>query len=247
MHNIWQNKTALLLTVPSVLVPVVGCPLVLWARWEFLRLHPSYLSHPPTISRAISDPRIGEPFANAVLLIAALISVAYVIIVREYALSVASLPVTRTVKIAMYAIVAAIAATQALACTGMVLTSEYTFANDNNLHMLGSYIFFSAQAISILLAGTLCHTISLVQSRYGVSDQSSSTRRTMQHLRFRMGLGIVLLTAVYGLLFMIKDCALPLSPYVIRIAYTQCEVLTVICYALFLSSYAVDTYSMTKR
>lgn len=247
MFQISLNNAAFVLTLPPVLVPTIGVPLVVWARQRFILLNPDYFAHPPTISRAISDPRIGGLFADAVLLITALICITITLVVAAYTHSISSLPIARTARIAMYVTVAAFAATQAVASTGMVVTSEYTLTNNRSLHMLGSYLFFAAQTVSILLAAILCRSLLYFQQEHRMPEQRRHFRRKMQNFRFWLGLGIVPLTFLYGVLFIIKDWVLPINLYAIRIAYTQCEVMVIICFAMFLGSYAIDTYSMIKR
>ena len=41
--------------------------------------------------------------------------------------------------------------------------------------------------------------------------------------------------------------ALPISDYIVQVAYTQCEVIVIACYVLFLGSYAVDINHMVRH
>jgi hypothetical protein len=52
---------------------------------------------------------------------------------------------------------------------------------------------------------------------------------------------------LYGVLFVLKDHALPISDYIVQVAYTQCEVIVIACYVLFLGSYAVDIHHMVRH
>ena len=136
MRPISRDMAALILTLPFAFVPAIWVPLVLWTRQTFVSLNPDYSAHPPTISRAISDPRISGFFANVVLLLNVLICIALVVVAWTYVHSIRKMTIAQSSQIAMYGIVAAFAGSQVVASTGMVVTSEYTFANDGKLHML---------------------------------------------------------------------------------------------------------------
>ena len=242
-----RRALALLLALPAALVPVIEVPLVIWARHDFLFRHPDYADDPPTISRAISDPLIGAPFAMVILVITGLIALALPVIVWAYLVSISRLPAGRAVKTALYLLVVLTLACQITASFGMVLTSQYTFSIDRDLHMLGSYIFFAAQAVTILLAATLCRVLLHVQQKHRLPEESYLFRPGMHRFRFRFALAIVALAILYGVLFFVKDHTLPISAYVVQIAYTQCEVLVISAFVLFLGSYAVDTYALVQR
>ena len=69
----------LLLSVPVVAIPLFQIPMMFWARWSFYQRHPDYVQHSaPTISRAISDPAIGGPFAMMILAVTAVVLLALV-------------------------------------------------------------------------------------------------------------------------------------------------------------------------
>ena len=78
--------------IAAFLVPVVQIPALIWAREAFLDLHPDYVTDPPTISRAISDPRVGEPFAGLILLITVLLCFVVPFILVSYWQSASNLP-----------------------------------------------------------------------------------------------------------------------------------------------------------
>ena len=75
----------LLLSVPVVAIPLFQIPMMFWARWSFYQRHPDYVQHSaPTISRAISDPAIGGPFAMMILAVTAVVLLALVPIFHGY-------------------------------------------------------------------------------------------------------------------------------------------------------------------
>ncbi len=69
----------------------------------------------------------------------------------------------------------------------------------------------------------------------------------MHRFRFLFGLAIACLTSKYGVLFVIKDWTLPVSAYAVQVAYTQCEVLVISSFVLFLVSYGVDIHHMVRQ
>ncbi|WP_421693114.1 hypothetical protein [Aestuariivirga sp.] len=242
-----RRSLAVLLALPAALVPIIEVPLVVWARHSFLFRHPDYADDPPTISRAISDPSIGAPFATVILVITGLIALALPVIFWAYLVSISRMPAGRSFKTALYGLAFLTLACQIAASFGMVLTSQYTFSIDRDLHMLGSYIFFAAQAVTILLAATLCRVLLHLQQKYQLPEESYLFRPGMHRFRFRFALVIVALAVLYGVLFFVKDHTLPISAYVVQIAYTQCEVLVISAFVLFLGSYAVDIHAMVHR
>ncbi|MEI8180525.1 hypothetical protein [Aestuariivirga sp.] len=247
MPLLTRNRVALLLALPAFLVPVIEIPLVLWARSTFISLHPDYFDDPPTISRSINDPVVGAPFANLILVITALILAIVPILILSYLLAISRLTLRPWQRILMYGLLLLVLVLQLAASAGMVMTTQFTFAIDRDMHMLGSYVFFIFQALSILAAGTLCRLLLSQQRKHGIADHDWPFRSAMHRFRFRFAMLIVGLVVLYGVLFVLKDHALPISAYVVRVAYTQCEVLVIACYVLFLGSYAVDIHDMVRR
>lgn len=247
MPLLTRSRVAMLFAVPAILVPGIQIPLMIWARHAFIARHPDYLDNPPTISRAISDPVVGGPFADLILVITALTILVVPLIVWAYLLAILRLPLSRCARLFMVGLLAIILACQFAASSGMILTTQYTLSNNTDMHMLGSYLFFAFQALTILLAATLCRMLLHQQQKLSVLEQSWPFRPGMRRFRFHFALVIICLTVIYGVLFVIKDWTLPISVYAIRIAYTQCEVLVISSFVLFLGSYAVDIRDMVQR
>lgn len=247
MPRMTRKWLALLLALPALLVPVIEIPLVLWARATFIALHPDYLLDPPTISRSINDPLVGAPFAKLILLITALILTTLPALITAYLLAISRLSLTRVRRTVMYVMLALVLAFQITASAGMVATTHFTFSIDRAKHMLGSYVFFFFQAVTILLAASLCRMLLHQKARHGIADHDWQFRPAMHSFRFRFGMLIAGLVVVYGILFKIKDLVLPVSDYVVRVAYTQTEVIVIACFVLFLGSYSVDIYHMIRH
>jgi hypothetical protein len=242
-----RKRAAVLLAVPALMVPAIEIPLVLWARSKFVELNPDYLNDPPTISRSINDPIVGAPFADFILLITALILMVMPVLIWSYALAISRLTLSRPRRVLMYVLLGMLFIFQIIASTGMVLTTQFTFAIDHDMHMLGSYTFFAFQALTIFIAGLLCRTLFDEQQRHGIADVDWQFRPPMHRFRFRFAMLIMALVVLYGVLFVLKDHTLPISDYIVQVAYTQCEVIVIACYVLFLGSYAVDIHHMVRH
>lgn len=237
----------MLFAAPALLVPAIEIPLVIWARQAYLERHPDQAAALPTISRAISDPAVGEPFAALVLLITALIALAAPVILRAYHLTILRLPLAPAARRTMQGMVVAVLLSQVAASAGMIITTQYSLTEDGGMHMLGSYLFFAFQALTILLAAVLCRTILHLRQRHAVPERHSYLLPGMHSFRFRFAVAITGLSLLYGVLFVIKDWTLPVSGHWVLMIYTQCEVLVIASFVLFLGSYAVDIYSMMRR
>lgn len=242
-----RRRTALLFALPALLVPVIEIPLVLWARATFLAMHPDYMDDPPTISRAINDPSVGVPFADLILVITALIMMALPVMLLSYAYAISRLNLSPARRAVMYGLLLLFLVFQLTASTGMVITTQYSFDIDHDMHMLGSYIFFAFQATTILVAATLCRMLLHHQTRAAIPDHEWHFRRGMHRFRFRFALLIVGLALLFGFLFFIKDYPLPVSSYAVQVLYTQAEVIVIACFVLFLGSYGLDIYHMIRH
>lgn len=242
-----RRWSAALVAMPAVLVPLIEVPLVIWARSTFLALNPDYVDDPPTISRAINDPAVGVLFSNLILVITALLMLVVPVIVWSYALAIARVAPGGARRNGMHVLLLLFLLFQLAASTGMVLTTQFTFDTDHHMHMVGSYIFFFFQALAIVVAATLCRMLHRGKAELGIADAEWQFRPFMHRVRFRFAMLIVGLVAFYGVLFVAKDHALPFGAYMVQVLYTQCEVIVIGCYVLFLGTYAVDIYDSVQH
>lgn len=247
MPLLTRKQAAALVALPAVLVPIIEIPLVLWARATFLSRHPDYLDEPPTISRSINDPFVGAPFADLILFITAMIAIMTPILVWSYALAISRLELSRPRRAILHLLLLLFLVFQITASTGMVVTTQYTFDINHDLHMVGSYLFFAFQALAILMAATLCRLLHGEHRKQEIDDDAWQFRPAMHRFRFRFALVIVGLVVLYGILFAVKDHIPPAGAYAFQIVYTQCEVIVIGCYVLFLGTYGVDVYDMVHR
>lgn len=242
-----RKRTALLFALPALLVPVIEIPLVLWARATFLAKHPDYLDDPPTISRAINDPSIGVPFADLILVITALIMMAVPFMLLSYARAISRLHLSPVRRYMLYGLLLLFFVFQIIASTGMVITTQYSFDINHDMHMLGSYIFFTFQAVTILVAAVLCHILLRHQTRHAIPDTEWQFRASLHRFRVRFAMVVVGLAVVFGILYVAKDHDLPISPYVVQVLYTQCEVIVIASFVVFLGSYGPDIYHAIRH
>jgi len=247
MPLLTRRRAAMVLALPAFLVPAIEIPLMLWARHAFLSENAANPDDPPTISLAISDPAIGGIFANIILVIAALILMALPMILWAYLSAIDRLPLTRGRKLLMQGLLAFFFLGQLTASSGMVLTTQYTFSNGHDLHMLGSYIFFASQALALLAAAILCRMLLHHQQEAGIGAEVWPFRPGMHRFRFRFAWLMVFLAVCFGVLFVIKDWPLPVSVDVVQILYTQSEVLVIASYVLFFGSYSIDILDMVQQ
>lgn len=247
MPRLRGYPAGIILAMPAFLVPALEIPLVLWARHAFLATNPDYMDDPPTISLAISDPAIGDIFANVILVIAALVMLAMPMILWCYLSAIGCLPVSRGRRRVMQSLLAVFLIGQITASSGMVLTTQYTFSNGHDLHMLGSYIFFPAQALALLAAALLCRMLLHQQKSYGIGADAWSFRPGTHRFRFGFAFPMVFIAVCFGILFVIKDWNLPLPGYAVQVLFTQSEVLVIACYVVFFGSYSLDILHMVQR
>lgn len=242
-----RKYVALIFALPAVLVPVIEIPLVLWARSTFISLHPAYYVDPPTISRSINDPLVGSFFAKLILVITGLIAITLPMLTAAYVRAISQLDATRARRVGMYVNLLFVLLFQFIASAGMVMTTQFTFAIDRNKHMLGSYIFFISQAVTILLAANLCRMLHGEKLKHGIPDDDWQFPAAMHRFRVKFALVIAGLAVTYGVLFKVKDLKLPVGAYDVQVAYTQCEVIVIACFVLFIGSYAVDIFYMVRH
>ncbi len=225
-------------------VPVIVVPAILWARITFHALHPDadpkiYL----TISRAISDPAVGEPFAFWITLAAAILWVSVHAILfmfiaehpRPPAIGVTRDRIARGLWPVMWIAMTA-------TCVGMVMLSHFRFGSttgENRLHMTGSYVFFAGQATTILIAA-IYH--SLVAPARAAIDTAFFPARW----RARAGYAVVAAAVLYGVFFRIKSMDFgPATRWIVSI-YVELETVLILVFLTYLAAFFVDVSRFTR-
>lgn len=170
------------------------------SRIFFAQRNPEYVARkPPTISRAISDPSVGEPFAFWVSLSAGVLIIGaiafFLFLTFELKKGTTGSKAARNW---VYVFGGIAVLLQAIACIGMVILSNFRFPHDNDLHMFGSFMFFIAQALMVL-------SLNVTTGRYHDLSVSRPLNPWMVRLRYRLvwvSLGGPLF---YLFLFLAKD------------------------------------------
>ncbi|KPA19960.1 Frag1/DRAM/Sfk1 family protein [Shimia sp. SK013] len=199
-----RNATVLGLTVSVVcttfVVWVVNA-LIYSARWEFIALHPERTARKsPTISRAISDPRIGEPFAEWMAICAPVLFVGVALLVwaglHELRRNGTAEPQTLRWFLRMSCVLVVL---QAMASVGLVMLSHWRFPDHHAGHMAGSYLFFFSQAAVVFVGH-------LVSNGYGrLPPQGRVMLPVMAQVRRVYVWVPILLAVVYLSCFILKD------------------------------------------
>jgi hypothetical protein len=225
-------------------VPVIVVPAILWARVTYHALHPDadpkiYL----TISRAISDPAVGEPFAFWITVAAAILwasvhAILFMFIAEHPhppAIGVTRDRIARGLWPVMWVAMTA-------TCVGMVMLSNFRFGTttgENRLHMTGSYVFFAGQAATILLAA-IYH--SLVASARAAVETAFFPARW----RARAGYAVVAAAVLYGVFFQIKSMDLgPATRWIVSV-YVELETVLILVFLTYLAAYFVDVSRYTR-
>ena len=221
-------------------VVVVVNVLIYWSRAQFNMRHPDFvLRQPPTISKAISDPIIGEPFAgwmaiSAPLLFLGIIGIALGLLLdlrRQSGQGFGGLK--RAVVLACLLITL-----QGLAAIGMYILSHY---RHGGMHMTGSYLFFFSQAFVVVVGEMLSRGI----SRYPNGSVVISVRMARFRRRF-VWVPIVLGVSYLGL-FVLKnfDTGAVYDPLYQLYVWTEPMLLS--SFLIYLLTFHVDTYSAIRR
>lgn len=218
------------------------------ARINFSATHPEYVKvDPPTISRAISDPLIGDPFAIWISLSAVALIIAMAMVSRMHYLSGVDVgphsPGTgRVLKIGAVVLFLL----QLSASAGMVVLSNFRFPNFNDVHMSGSYLFFFSQAILVLLGTYLSArviadpvAVNLLNTRDLLQPRLCRYRVLLG--KISVGLGLLFLS-----LFILKDVDLKYGVDAIYAAYVVSEPSLITSFLIWGSLYMIDGYLLLR-
>jgi len=223
----------------SMVIVVVNI-LIYRARHLFIQWHPEFVAQElPTISRAISDPRIGEPFAVWMAVSAPLLVLGVAVILwfawRDWRLAGQRgglLPL----------LLVLVLLCQIAAACGMVILSQFRFPDHRDAHMAGSYLFFIAQALTVVLGGFISRKMARLAWRNGMVFAPANHR-----LRWRI-MGIpVLLVLAYLALFIIKDFDIAGWDWSIHQAYVWTEPATLSSFLIYVGLFHLDAAALLRR
>lgn len=171
--------------------PVTSAGAILWVHGDNIARHSAnYVKAPPTISHALLDPAIADPFAWAMIVSAVFLSFAIVQVVGALYRIIAGTARGRAGNLLLLSV---ITLCEAVAVAGMIVLSQYTGNIDSHIHDVGSYMLFFGHALGIGLSGVL---IRRLLANAPASDALLKLRRNP-----RNALAIALLSALYGVIY----------------------------------------------
>jgi len=208
----------------------------------------THFQHPPTVSGALRDPTIGEPFGfwvgiSALVLALAILPVAGLHYRALRHLSVD--PRRRMQRVTWLAHVALLG--QMVASLGVVLLSQFRFPDHTEEHIFGSYLFFIGQAAAV---GFSMIVMVLLRRRFGTNQKdwrAAGLSRRMSGVRVFLGsIAILLALAFVGLFaarnFQLDDGTLPVRPY-----YVLAEPALINLYLCYLLTFAADVCGLRGK
>lgn len=213
-----------------------------WARAESIRLHPDLAArNPPTVSRAIADPVIGDPFALWMILVAALQAFA-ILRIAQAAYRTTLSPFPARYGLPLFAMFAAMLIAEGVAVAGVVVLSQYTGSISDYWHQTGSYMMFIGNGWAILLCGLFAAT--------DQAERASSPPREIAaplpyhpyiHTRFAWVISVV--GVFFGYLYFHGfDYWTQFYDYTFRVVFVVCELVLLIASLIYLSSFALSMY-----
>ena len=214
------------------------------ARWTFLARNSDTYFERPTISRAISDPYIGEPFAFWITLsgISLVIGVFALVAIYWRLLTAAPNPGFH-IRAVIWLILPGLLALQVSSGVGMYWLSVYRFPDANAAHMVGSYTFFLSQA-AVVIMFTLFNFILLrdPQILARLESQGELARKWVR-VRFVFGLFCMGYVFIYFALFTAKETAAFGDNDTLYLAYVSAEPTLITAFLVLLALAHVDLFA----
>lgn len=212
------------------------------ARADFIALHPAFSAEqPPTISKAITDPSIGEPFAvwisiSAVALAAGVIPLAWL-----HYRSAGVLPPGRPRRV-LEILAVAMCLSQFASCVGMVILANWRGPDHGDGHMFGSYIFFASQTLVVLLVAVSCH----LAGKYHREQAAGGPFARLVRFRGRLATLSVALAALFIALFVTKGFDFEYGYALMYQVYVLSEPVAITCYLLVIATYYPELVAMAR-
>lgn len=245
---VWTGRIALLAIAANLFAVVTVTFWIYYARILFSALRPDYVSvQSPTISRAISEPSVGVPFSVWITLSAVLLVFGVFWLVTFYRRLLPQIDApSRYLAQAISVGAPLIMVLQAMAGVGMYMLSSYRFPDFNEMHMVGSYLFFLSQALVVIIATVQCDALLRDRASLTALKKAGLMSPGMVLLRKRLGQFSIGLTLLYIILFKLKDIDLNVMNDYIYIAYTTTEPLLITAFLLVLALFQTDLLALRR-
>lgn len=231
-------------TAIGLAVSVVCTTFVVWvvnaiiytARWDYIALHPERAARQsPTISRALSDPKVGEPFAEWMAICAPILFLGVCLLVfcalaelrrnGEQDASVVRWFTQMSV---------VLVSLQAMASVGMVMLSHFRFPDHHFGHMAGSYLFFFSQALVVFVGQVVSNGYGRLPAKGRVVlPLMARVRRTYVWIP-------IALAVVYLSCFVLKDFDLGAANRPLFTVYVSTEPMLLSSFLVYVLSFAPD-------
>ena len=245
---VWIRRVALAALVANLFAIITVNFWIYYARILFSALRPDYVSvQPPTISRAISEPSVGEPFSFWITLSAVLLVFGVFWLGSfQRRLSPHTGAPGRYLVQALSVGAPLVILLQVMAGVGMYMLSSYRFPDFNQLHMAGSYLFFLSQALVIIIGTVQCDA--LLKDRASLKELAAAglISPRMVWLRKRAGQLAIALTLLYIILFKLKDIDFNVMNEYVYFAYTTTEPLLITAFLLVLALFQTDLLALRR-
>ena len=227
--------SALWRIAPALLQPVLVVSAIFWARIESIALHPAASDiNPPTVSRAIADPAIGDIFANLAIAAAVLQSFAVWRIVRALTRTTEG----GTAQVLLLLMVGA----QGVAICGMIVLTQYTGPISDSLHTLGSYMLFAGQGVGIPLSGIFFYRDDGRRRALGLSAPNNSPAPYDARFHPPFAALIFVLALVFGFLYFDPAYIQGWNDYGYRVAFAFVEIALLVSFEVYLASFIGPMY-----
>lgn len=222
---------------------------IYYARAAFIAGHPEVVARkPPTISRAIADPAIGEPFAVWVTLSALTLAFGVGVMTLAY-LRIAANSRPGRPRLERWVALSALSLliSQIAASVGMYMISNFRFPHDAEMHMTGSYLFFAAQTLVVLLSGLLCLSLARSPAAASRARRRWGLGRGWFLIRGWIAFASVGLSLVYAALFYAKAFDWGGAGPMVYQAYVLAEPVAISSFLLVLALHQPDLWAAARE
>ncbi|PSL18730.1 hypothetical protein [Shimia abyssi] len=239
-------RTALALTIglaSTTFVFVVVNYLIYTVRWEFAVLNPAYMAEqPPTVSRAISDPSIGPSFAMWMVICGPLLVLGLSLQYHSYLGVLKRQDIATKAQVFGLSVLTVLALVfQVMASSGMVILSQFRFPNHNDMHMVGSYLFFFSQAFFTFTTFFVSRAYSKLAAQGGLLSARAC------RFRARLIWLPAFLSAFYLFLFVAKSYSFGTIDDALYQTYVTVELFLMSSFLIYMMAWAPDSVIAIRR